>query len=437
MKSIFTCFIFVFINLIIGVDIIAQNTTAKEFDLNKNDPGANYKFSYVHITDIHIGEGQGDYGTPGFFNDTMPTVDNSYAAVRLRKAVQWINQHAQEKNIKFVVISGDMTDSGEKSEFQMSKKILDELTIPYVPLIGNHDIWPYVRYQNEAPYACGDSVMNEVFADVYESNRLFFDNWNDGTRLQRIYNPESSHEHYLQNLSFEYDGFVFYALDFNPRYHVNKAEPGIGPEAQLMDWTNGTFRWWKNELQNNTHLRNKNVCFFSHHPATNNLLFVLSGFVFDFDEYNKIINMLTPYKQHLALWMTGHIHLDYDYYLTNNIMRVRGMAANKEFDSAHFQIVNVYDIATATPVLSNTKTQQVEIFPNPSNGRFTVATELFNPSTIISLYDITGAMVLQKNIATYKKDDFYEMDFSYLPKGTYILSIANKEFTKSERLVLQ
>lgn len=435
MKYLFTLLCFSFF-IILNNNSYAQ-ATAVEFDLNKNEPGATYKFSYVHITDIHIGEGQGDYGTPGFFNDTMPLVDNSYAAVRLRKAVEWINQHASEKNIKFVIISGDMTDSGEKSEFQMAKKILDELTVPYVPLIGNHDIWPYVRYQNEAPYACGDSVMNEVFADVYERDRLFFDNWNDGTRLQRIYNPESLHEHYLQNLSFEYDDFIFYALDFNPRYHVNKPEPGIGPEAQLMDWTNGTFRWWKDELANNPRKRSKNVCFISHHPATNNLLFVLSGFVFDFDEYNKIIQMLNPFKQHLALWMAGHIHIDYNYYLTNNVILMRGMAANKEFDSAHFQIVNVYDISMATPVITNKNKESLEIFPNPNNGKFTVATELFEPTTQISIYDMTGTLQVQKNMNDFRKNDFYEVDFSHLPKGSYFITISNAAFTKSQKMILQ
>ena len=32
----------------------------------------------------------------------------------------------------------------------MSKNT-DSLQVPYVPVIGNHDIQPYVRYQTEAP----------------------------------------------------------------------------------------------------------------------------------------------------------------------------------------------------------------------------------------------------------------------------------------------
>jgi predicted MPP superfamily phosphohydrolase len=150
---------------LLGFHIVAyaQTNSMPEYNLNKNYPGAEYKFSFVHISDTHIGEGLGDYGTPGFYNDTMPAIDESEPDVRLRKAVQWINANSISKNIKFVVVSGDLTGSAEKSEFLKFKEIMSDLQMPYVPVIGNHDVWPYVRYQTEAPFANGDSVMNEVF----------------------------------------------------------------------------------------------------------------------------------------------------------------------------------------------------------------------------------------------------------------------------------
>lgn len=428
-------FLFFFPNSLM---LMSQTKVMKEFNLNKDLPGAVYKFSFVHITDTHIGEGIGDYGSTGFFNDTMPSTDNTEPAVRLREAVEWINFHEQDKNIKFVVISGDLTGSAEKSEFQMCKKIMDNLNVPYVPVIGNHDIWPYVRYQTEAPYASGDSIMNEVFEDVYDADKLFFNNWKDGTRLIRTYNPETQKEHYLQNFSFEYDGFIFYGLDFNPRYHVNKAEPGIGPEAQLMDWTGGTFRWLKQELETNPNKRNHNICFISHHPATDNLLFILSNFVFDLTEYNKILTMLTPYKQHLGLWMTGHIHIDYDYPLVNNVMRVRGMAANKDFDSAHFQIVNVYEVPAATATIEQATNKQLNVFPNPNNGKFTVSEELFESNTTLKLYDVLGTLIYEKQMKDFLAGNgFYQFDFSFLPKGSYYLTVSDGDKTLSQRLVMQ
>ncbi len=410
-----------------------------EFNLNKNLPGAQYKFSFVHITDTHIGEGIGDYGTRGYFNDTMPETDDSKPARSLREAVKWINFHQADKNIKFVLVSGDMTGSGEKSEFQMFKQIMSGLNVPYVPLIGNHDIWPYVRYNTEAPYACGDSVINEVFDDVFERDRLFFDHWNDGTRLTRTYNPETQLDHYLQNFSFEYDGFVFYGLDFNPRYHVNKAEPGIGPEAQLMDWDGGTYRWLKNDLAINPNKKNHNVCFFSHHPATDNILVILSNFVFDVDEYNKLVGMLTPYKDNLGLWMTGHIHIDYDYPLVNNVMRIRGMAANKDSDSSYFEIVNVYEAPVTTSVRNNISGKnELQLFPNPNQGKFTVAEELFDGNMQLQIFDAMGSLVYDKPMSSFlTENERYEFDFSFLAKGIYSLVLSGKEETRTQRFVIQ
>lgn len=410
----------------------------QEFDMNKNLPGATYKFSFVHISDVHIGEDTPDYGTPGFFNDTMPDFDTMFPAVRLRQAVKWINYHEQDKNIKFVVVSGDLTGSAEKSEFQTCKKIMDGLNMPYVPIIGNHDIWPYVRYQNEAPYACGDSVMGEVFADTYDKAKLFFDNWNDGERLTRTFNPEDSLEHYLQNFSFEYNGFIFYGLDFNPRYHVKKAEPGIGPEAQLMDWPGGTFQWLKNELANNPRKKYHNISFISHHPATNEILIQLSNFVFDAAEYDKIIQGLTPYKENLSLWMTGHIHVDYGYDLVNKVMYVRGVGANKDHDSAYFEIINVYEAEKPTGIIESTDNKNFNLFPNPNNGKFIVSQELFDPKAILSLYDVVGNNIYEKPISSFSTNpETYQFDFSFLPKGSYYLVLSDKEHTYSKRFVMQ
>lgn len=438
MKNLYTKYIPFLIFQLFLIHLKAQTIAMQEYNLNKNLPGAQYKFSFVHITDTHIGEGFSDYGTAGFYNDSMPIIDTSKPARALQEAVKWINFHEQDKNIKFVLVSGDLTGSAEKSEFLKFKEIMSGLSVPYVPVIGNHDIWPYVRYQNEAPYASGDSIMNEIFADVYDKGKLFFDNWNDGTRLSKTYNPETQRSSYLQNFSFEYDHFIFYGLDFNPRYHVNKAEPGIGPEAQLMDWNGGTFRWLKNELANNPNKRNHNVCFISHHPATDNILVILSNFVFDAAEYNTLWNGLTPYKNNLGVWMAGHIHIDYDYPLINNVMQVRGMAANKDFDSAHFEIINVYEVPTITAVSDNKSKNEFHLFPNPNYGKFDIALELFSKDATINLYDIIGNLIYSKPVSAFSiNSEYATFDFSYLPKGSYLLTLLDEDKIATQKFMIE
>jgi predicted MPP superfamily phosphohydrolase len=111
-------------------------------------------FRFVQLTDLHIGEGMGDYGTEGF-DDTAPAGDIGVSAQRLREAVNWINANKDPQNIAFVMITGDITDSAERSEFLKAKEILDTLTVPYIPMPGNHDIWPYTA-NGDAPAPVGD-----------------------------------------------------------------------------------------------------------------------------------------------------------------------------------------------------------------------------------------------------------------------------------------
>jgi hypothetical protein len=136
--------------------------------------------------------------------------------------------------------------------------------------------------------------------------------------------------------------------------------------------------------------------------------------------------------------MAGHIHIDYDYPLVNNVMRVRGIAANKDFDSAHFEIVNVYEIPEVTAVTEKTLSKEMSIFPNPNDGKFTVAEELFDGNTILRLYNVLGNMLFEKPMRDFLAEkDFYQFDFSYLPKGSYYLSVSDGDKVYTQRMVMQ
>jgi|GEM_PF-1686310 len=416
--------------------LLAQDETiVREVNVNDQEEGAQYKFSFVHLTDIHIGEGAGDYGTPGYLNDTMPAGDVGYSAERLRYAVNWINAHAKERGITFVLVTGDITDSGERSEFEKAKEILDALEIPYVPTIGNHDIWPYVRYQNEAPYAYGDSIMAEIFKDTYERAKVFFDNWNDGTRLTRVFNPESGMEHYHQNFSFEYQGFGFLAFDFNPRYHVRKEEPGIGAEARLNDFSGGTFEWLLNTLENYPNKKKKNIFLLTHQPPHRDPIALFNGL--PFSQYEKMTNELVRFKDHLALWMAGHVHRNRSYAVTTvvgtvQVVMARETAANKEYDKGLFSIINVYDIPVATPVTDRTFEQAISVNPNPANSFIRVQLPVSEESYQLSIRDISGRQVLAP--VTLNKDiRLTEIQTYALPAGQYLLQVisGNKVAVKS------
>src|SRR6187402_3049301 len=73
-------------------------------------------FKFAHISDTHIG--------------------SNNAEEDLRRTVQSINN---DPTIKFVILSGDITDFGSDAELVVAKQILDSLNKPWYIIPGNHD----------------------------------------------------------------------------------------------------------------------------------------------------------------------------------------------------------------------------------------------------------------------------------------------------------
>ena len=57
----------------------------------------------------------------------------------VRQAVKGLNQ---EQGLAFVVVTGDLLLDGEKQNAEAIKALLDQLTVPYFVLAGNHDFVP-------------------------------------------------------------------------------------------------------------------------------------------------------------------------------------------------------------------------------------------------------------------------------------------------------
>ncbi|WP_462319743.1 outer membrane protein assembly factor BamB family protein [Marinilabilia sp.] len=71
---------------------------------------------FAHLTDIHVAPG-------------------SEAETNLKKVVKDINAFG----VDFVVVTGDLTNTGSNAELMAAKKILDQLEVPYYAIPGNHE----------------------------------------------------------------------------------------------------------------------------------------------------------------------------------------------------------------------------------------------------------------------------------------------------------
>ena len=224
-------------------------------------------FTFAILADTHVGEGFQDHGGPGF-DDAAGEDQEHQAALRTAEAVAKVNASAEEHAIRFVMVLGDLSDSAERSELTRAREILDGLEVPYVPLIGNHDMWPYSRNDDgtfvEAEGPTGDALFEEVFADHFASLEGQLGGFEKAPTPST--DPATGEERHFVNLAFDVEGHHLVGLDLGTRDHAPQGYPGVGPEADLHEFDGGTWPWFTHHMEEYAGLGERNVLLFAHHP---------------------------------------------------------------------------------------------------------------------------------------------------------------------------
>jgi len=267
-------------------------------------------WSFAIIADPHIGYRIPDYDGEGWcppdpekdpktidFKDSTVEGEPSqeyYATQALKTVVETIIRERDYYNIKFVVVLGDFADTAEVSEFLKAREILNKLNdpngdgdtsdgIPYIPVIGDHDQWPYIQkdginpddrkssLKEKATYAYGDEWFNEIFWGDENAGNLdlikeVFNLDERPGKVGRDWQPVTLWEDvpvYLQNRAFSYNDINFICLDFNPR----TVKPGTKEACLATSFTTTIYKRAKAFLEN--HLEEgKTTIILSHHPLT-------------------------------------------------------------------------------------------------------------------------------------------------------------------------
>lgn len=411
-------------------------------EINSDVPEAEWMFSFVHITDLHIGESSlsSDFGTVGYL-DTLTGLESGYCITALSEAVKRINNLADSLKIRFVIITGDMTDSGELSEFMKCKEILDSLSIPYIPLIGNHDIWPYTS-SSAASSPIGDSLFNYIFETQFDTLTAFFEFWDDGTRLTRIYNPHADSYSYLQNFSFIYKDYYFLMCDFNARTPAPPGYPGVGPEAWLYDFTDGTFDWLTNRLTNYPFKGIKNILIFAHHPPVKDTFSFI--YTFSQSEHNKITSLLCPYRESIGMWCAGHVHMDssgvIEKWQNSDGIITQGFVtdANKAHTHGYFRVFKMWGpVLPYNNYLEKNNENGFAIFPNPANDYFNLSLQLKGTYNV-EIFDLKGQMYYRNTYIVNNNPQIITLLTNKYPAGFYFVRIRNKinDSTTSKKLII-
>lgn len=259
-------------------------------------------YTFALLSDIHIGD------------------TGANALGRARSAVAKINQLAANAstNLQAVFITGDLTNSAMPSQYETVRDILNNLTVPYFPIIGNHDQWLYnSTWEDSAPV--GDQLFARIFSNILNQSLII--NYPNGT----VYNPTHQCQSWFQNYRLQIHNNIFLALDWNSRHHAvaSLGYKGSMPGADLYDFAGGTFRWLEEQLHE-LDQQSATIVLLQHQPYR--APFPVPGEIYAFGEGDRLrIEHLL--RQHSSLHyfgvFAGHFHMWSDGKAFDNMPKFR------------------------------------------------------------------------------------------------------------------
>ena len=220
------------------------------FLLSQNNTFAE-SIKFAQITDTHFIKG------------------NEYRTEVLKSAVKTINK---EKDISFVIFTGDNLDSPKAEYLPEFVKIINKLNVPYYLVIGNHDVFK------------NNGLSKVRYLEIVKENNF----------LYRYKTP---------NYVFKKRGFVFIVAD-----GAKEIIPG-----SIGYYKEDTLNWLDKQL---TKYKNKPVIIIQHFPLVANKE-IASHTVYQKEKY---LAMLDKHNNVVSI-ISGHLHSN-DEIMRNGVYHV-------------------------------------------------------------------------------------------------------------------
>ena len=80
--------------------------------------------------------------------------------------------------------------------------------------------------------------------------------------------------------------------------------------------------------------------------------------------------------------------------------------------------------------------EDMNVYPNPSNGTINVRAENSYDSLNLDIYSINGSLVLKDQVQTKNRVAYKTVDLSRLSKGVYIVRMYNTDYNKTKKILL-
>ena len=221
--------------------------------------------TFVYLADLHVGEGCNSSHSDYAKNDTA-----CYSVRDLNRTIGKINELVA--NASLIIIGGDITASAQRSEFEAAKAMLDHLESPYLPTLGNHDIWSYDEVSGDrTKHPVGDALFAEIFAPVFagfSADRMGSFVYPNVSGVNPTCSSATNGACHSTVQSWEFRpsaarfgsglaALTFLAPDFSTREKALPPCPGHSPiggcgvngMAALNNFTNGSLPWFEHRLR--------------------------------------------------------------------------------------------------------------------------------------------------------------------------------------------
>ncbi len=225
-------------------------------------PDTEVAFRYVVIADPHV------------------TVPASEAVARLDRAVDWIDAEREVRDLRLVLVVGDVAWS---TGLEPARESLDRLDIPYVPLNGDNE----VQLGSEEAY-------HLAFADQFDILATTFDDWAMGP--VEVANPVYGTTSWFHNVAFTYEGVRFVGLDWASR-NIHYL---LGEFGELHDFEGGTWPFFEAQLAATAGGIGESVVLFGHMP--------MHLGPFDLAQMERIKGVTAPLADVVWADLAGHYH---------------------------------------------------------------------------------------------------------------------------------
>ena len=93
-----------------------------------------------------------------------------------------------------------------------------------------------------------------------------------------------------------------------------------------------------------------------------------------------------------------------------------------------------FDLGRIIRPSSVSEFESTTIFPNPSQERFNILFNKTLPTTQLTLFDLSGRLILEKNILTPSAAQIEEVEVHHLPPGLYMLKIATENRSQFHKI---